>query len=182
MMKVNVYRLVDPRNGAVRYVGVTRRTIQYRCRGHIKEAEAGHKSHKCSWIRQLLGRGLRPLVELIEVVDRSESEEREKFWITFYKETVTNVQEGGHAYPSEETLARISASMQGFMTDEQKQKIAKSRTGKKHSPTARANISEGLRGRKLSDETKQKIRKALTTSDKSRFGHQLQIIGKALFR
>lgn len=85
--KAYIYELVDPRNGAVRYVGRctgSRRhpggavaALSSRRSGHEQEAKAGYKSGfgsglinepKQKWILDLLSHGLRPQIVLVKEV------------------------------------------------------------------------------------------------------------------
>lgn len=59
----HIYVLKDPRNQAIRYVGVTK-CIDKRVRQHVKTARKG-ESHKDRWIRQLLNEQLKPIAEVV---------------------------------------------------------------------------------------------------------------------
>lgn len=76
-----IYRLVDPRNNAPRYVGLTT-GLEARYKEHI----AGHRSTDAvyTWIEELKMQGLRPLmqvVELIEATTQEQARQRETAWI-----------------------------------------------------------------------------------------------------
>jgi hypothetical protein len=81
---IKIYRLLDPRNSEVRYIGVTKFTLEHRLNRHIGESLEGVKTHKCRWISKLLRSGLTPIAELIEIVAEDVWSERERFWITYY--------------------------------------------------------------------------------------------------
>jgi len=91
-----IYTLSDPRKPtAIMYVGYTRRSLKQRFSQHLAEARSGKSSYKCNWIRKLLAEGIEPVILMLEKVDRDNWQEREKFWIAFYKPTLTNLTLGG---------------------------------------------------------------------------------------
>lgn len=117
-----IYILIDPRTNEVRYVGVTVGSLATRLNVHLQEARNPAKaSHKINWIRSLLKKDLRPLIEELEVTpDRS----REIHWIAFYRSRgvrLTNMTDGGEGTPglgrgvkqSPEFVARRSTAMLG---------------------------------------------------------------------
>lgn len=94
---VHIYRLCDPRDGSVRYVGKTAQALKCRLRGHLYDAERTNSRRVCKWISDLVAQGLRPVMELIEVAGENWPE-REVFWIEHYASEgadLTNVAEGG---------------------------------------------------------------------------------------
>ena len=94
MRTYKIYKLIDPRDNAVRYVGVTTRTLQQRLSQHWNEGKNFIGTYKRHWIKQLYEIGLKPIIELIEICDENQWEEREKFWISFF-EDLTNHSIGG---------------------------------------------------------------------------------------
>ena len=144
-MKTNIYALVDPRNGEVKYVGKTVFPVRERLGRHIREARQGVVSHKCNWIRQLLNQGLKPLVLLLE--ETEDWQTREVFWIAHYQSIgkLTNLAEGG------------KGSSGYRLTAEQREKQVAAMRGKKRDVHFSQNQSERLKGRRLSEETKAKI-------------------------
>lgn len=126
-----IYVLVDPRFGTVRYVGIT--TKENRLKGHIREAKSKSLTHKSTWIRSLLELGLLPIFTIIE---RTDDKTRECYWINSYRQSgcdLTNGTTGGDGLinPSHDIIERIRSSVTGF----------------KHSPEARAKISESMKRR-----------------------------------
>jgi plasmid maintenance system antidote protein VapI len=93
-----IYKLVDPRDNAVRYIGKTEQKLSDRLSQHI--SEANHKRNwKSNWIKNILSDRLKPKIIEIEVVplggDWVEAEQR---WITYYKlagARLTNEGDGG---------------------------------------------------------------------------------------
>lgn len=76
MARFRYYALADPRNGAVRYVGRTTRTLKKRF-GSGK----GFNTRVRAWIDELAAAGMKPKMFLLE---RSNVPDRERFWISFY--------------------------------------------------------------------------------------------------
>lgn len=114
-MEVKVYRLVDPRTYQTRYVGITIHSLERRLQKHISESHTGKKSHKCSWIRVLLKLEKIPIIVLIETTQEEYWQERERYWISFYKgvgESLTNAASGGRGIlgfkMSQETIEKMS--------------------------------------------------------------------------
>jgi len=83
-----IYKLIDPRNNKVCYVGKTVLTLHHRLLVHIYEAKK-KSTLKGEWIKGLLLLDLKPTIELIEEVD--DWQKQEKYWIAFYKNANTNI-------------------------------------------------------------------------------------------
>lgn len=83
METTNIYVLIDPRNGKVRYVGKAN-DISQRYRAHLNRARK-HQIHKANWIKQLRDLGLKPIVEVIDVVPINEWVYWETYWIAQMK-------------------------------------------------------------------------------------------------
>lgn len=114
---VNVYSLVDPRTGNVRYVGQTQQKIAHRLSRHVAAANYGRQSLVSQWMREVLAEGLRPKIVLLEQVPLSDGDQAEKDWIADFKfdgyellnETLGG--HGSHGYKhSEEALAKVRAA------------------------------------------------------------------------
>ena len=94
-MKIYIYSLKDPITNQVRYVGKT---------GNLKNRFINHKnssnnSHVSRWIRTLLKQDLLPIIEVIEECDKTSWEEREIYWIAYYKNLypdLCNIRKGGN--------------------------------------------------------------------------------------
>lgn len=92
---VHIYVLKDPETGEVRYVGKTKRSLKVRLKGHLKDKS---KNYKCAWIYSLKTRNLLPTIESIERTSDESWQEREMYWIQYYKELrarLTNSNRGG---------------------------------------------------------------------------------------
>lgn len=175
--------MIDPTNNEVRYVGVTHKKEATRLREHLSKARRGEKTHRSTWLRTLLAKGLRPT---LAVIDRGLGPgwvEAEQMWIKHYREAgaqLVNATDGGEGtlgyVPSQETREKMRAHMKNrppapSPTPETRAKMAESqrqrfeweqangisRKGKKRSPEAAANISRALTGRKLSEEHRKKL-------------------------
>lgn len=163
-----IYGLVDPRTETVRYVGVTKRTVKHRLRGHLSHAASGKNFPVCRWIRKLKTAGLAPFPIAIEITtDR----EREVFWVSFYRQqgfTLLNCNAGGggnvDAQPetrekmrqaqlgkklSPEHIEKIRRANTGrVMLRESIEKARRARIGAKRTPEMCKRIGDGTRGKK----------------------------------
>lgn len=90
-----IYVLKCPFDGSVRYVGKGK-SLKARLRQHISEARLGQiKSHKCDWIRSVLKRGGRPVIEVDEVVPHGRCwKEAERRRISLYRDAGANLTNG----------------------------------------------------------------------------------------
>lgn len=84
-MLVSIYTLKDPRDGTIHYVGQTQNLPLARLAQHVHSlARAAHRpriTHKEAWITELAFLGLLPEIEIVDYVDKSLANEREKAWI-----------------------------------------------------------------------------------------------------
>jgi hypothetical protein len=60
-----VYALVDPRTSKARYIGLTKAVPRKRLIGHITYAKQGKTPPVCTWIRELLSDGQRPIMVVL---------------------------------------------------------------------------------------------------------------------
>lgn len=143
--KVKIYTLKHPDTLEVRYVGKTVRSLSRRLGNHIDNAKRSkHNKHLSNWILNILSNGKRPIIELIEEVDNSVWQERERYWITQYSNLI-NLTEGGDG-------------CKGFLHDEATRiKCGLANIGKKHTQEFKDAISNRLKGIRLSEEHKAKI-------------------------
>lgn len=118
-----IYGLVDPRDGQVRYIGMTTKTLEARLAGHLNESHYRPKLcyHKSHWIRQLVALGLSPGIQLLEeVLVDDDWRTAEIRWIAYGRSQgwpLTNMTDGGEGAPgrvlSEETKRRIAIAAKG---------------------------------------------------------------------
>ena len=109
-MKSYIYALKCPKTDKIRYIGQTVRKPSYRYKDHLAEAKRYNrkKTKKSNWIVGLLRNNQLPLMVILEELDFISIEtldEREKYWIKYYKDlyyNLLNLTEGGRAsYPRE---------------------------------------------------------------------------------
>ena len=141
---IHIYTLVDPRNGQVRYVGKTV-DPKNRLSVHLKD---GDRTYRGNWIKSLKREGYTPEMRTLEIVSSAGTEwqEREKFWIQFYRQQgfqLTNLTDGGEGClgreVSSETRRKISTALKG------NPKIIAALTGRKASEKTRQKMSESLK-------------------------------------
>lgn len=90
MKTVYIYILKDLNNN-IRYVGKTT-NIKRRLYSHIAEAKLNKsKRYVLNWIRQLLLNNQKPILEVIEECNENNWQEREIYWINYYKELIPNL-------------------------------------------------------------------------------------------
>lgn len=79
-----IYALVDPRDGAIRYVGQTTQGLARRRGMHLSHARRGQDadSKRGRWLTELMSLGLQPGIVLIEECDPADLDRREDYWIT----------------------------------------------------------------------------------------------------
>lgn len=97
MKDIIIYTLIDPRDDQVRYVGKTN-NLKQRLSSHINRSKSGFNSPIHCWIRKLLDLNLKPTILVQEICNQDNWEEREKYWIQYYREkykNITNVSDGG---------------------------------------------------------------------------------------
>jgi hypothetical protein len=156
-----IYCLKDPEDMSIRYIGKTQTSFSSRMKIHIHQSKINNKpTHKEYWIRNLINKNKKPIIEIIEVVDKDNWREREIFWILFYKNIgckLTNLTNGGDGHNgivfSDDWKRIHSERMKGNKygvgfkwTNEQRIKMMASRKSRK-----------GIAGKPHSEETKLKI-------------------------
>ena len=83
METTNIYVLIDPRTNQVRYVGKAN-NISERYKAHLNRARK-HQIHKKNWIASLKREGLKPIIEIIDVVPINDWILWETYWISQFK-------------------------------------------------------------------------------------------------
>jgi len=97
MKDIIIYTLIDPKDNQVRYIGKTN-NLKQRLYSHINKSKSGFNSPIHCWIRKLLDLNLKPSISIQEICNQDNWEEREKYWIQYYREkyeNITNVSDGG---------------------------------------------------------------------------------------
>lgn len=95
-----IYKLIDPRDGTVRYIGFTKGKLQKRLRSHIRESKQ-RKTHKHHWINSMLDMGFIPEIKIVKFLPLCTKEPWqywEMYYIKKYKDrgcNLVNATEGG---------------------------------------------------------------------------------------
>lgn len=85
-----IYVLKCP-EGNIRYVGKTN-NIKRRLSSHINEAKTGKgRRYVLNWIHSLLLLNKKPTIEVIEECVIENWQERERYWVNFYREIIPNL-------------------------------------------------------------------------------------------
>lgn len=109
-----IYVLRDPRDGAVRYVGKTSKSLAARYWQHTgRAANRAIDTYCARWIRGLIAAGLAPIMEQVDAAGADWSA-REAFWITHYREAgarLTNLTRGGEGAPGLKMTAEQRAAI-----------------------------------------------------------------------
>ena len=168
-----IYLLKDPTTYEIRYVGKSVNPTARYSKHLFESKKKGKKNYLYCWIRSLIIKDLKPLMEIIEYCDNWQ--EREKFWINYYSnEKLTNLSEGGvgsTGYKHTEEWKRAASErmknnkiMTGRkLSEETKKKIGKSNTGKIFTNERKMKISKALKGnqngvgRIVTEETRKNI-------------------------
>ena len=130
-----IYALHDPRNNLIRYVGKSDTPYERLKYRHLRKQELDADTHKSRWIKQLLKINLKPTLSIIEKVPKDNWSEREIYWIKYYRDKgvkLTNEDNGGKGRDK------------GF----------------KHKKSSIQKIIKALKGREVSEETKERIRRS----------------------
>jgi group I intron endonuclease len=148
-----IYSLQSSEDNKIRYIGQTINSLNRRLSAHIYDVKRSIKknkqlSYKENWINKFLKSNTVHLLTIstIEECDISVLDDREKYWINFYKSSkLTNIAEGGK---------------RRWITEEMKKKISLANSGK----------NNGMYGKKNphSVESIEKLKKSLRNSEKFR--------------
>lgn len=124
MREVYIYTLSCPITNDIRYIGQSFEP-KVRYRRHIFDSRK-RKDHKSNWIKSLLEKSLKPILNIIHICNESNVDYYEKYYIEEYKKLydLTNSKEGGKVYK---------------MTKEIKDKIRETLKGRK--PPIKAGIA-----------------------------------------
>lgn len=94
METYKIYSLNDPITDEVRYIGKTVSPLHKRLSSHYREKRYSYKNN---WISSLKKQGLKPIIKLVEICNSTNWEERERYWIKYYRTItkLTNELDGG---------------------------------------------------------------------------------------
>lgn len=156
MKEIFVYTLTDPRDGLVKYVGITMRPTR-RLSDHLNDKRNTLKS---TWVKSLKKLGLKPLFDVIDVTDEENFCHVEQYWISQMKTwgfTLKNMTDGGDGSYG---VKPWNKGLKGFFkhSEESKEKMSKFR---KENTLGENN---GFFGKQHSDDNKEKARKRMVGS------------------
>jgi hypothetical protein len=143
----SVYSLNEPNFGHIRYVGITSRSLKERWWEHCKEKS---NTHRCKWISSLRRKDMKPDIFLIKSgLTEKEAIDLEVYLIKYYRELGLKLTNG-------------TGGGDGMFnaTKEVREKIGNAHRGKKISEEQKECLRKINIGRKHTDEAKQKISKA----------------------
>ncbi len=97
-IKYTIYKLIDPTDNKIRYIGLTFNSLKERLKSHRNEKG---KSHKCYWIKKLKLNGMEPIIESIEenISSYEVACEREIYFMDYFRSIgcdLTNSATGGN--------------------------------------------------------------------------------------
>ena len=151
-----LYKLIDPITKEIKYIVYTKRP-KTRLWEHIRDAKVGIKTYKCDWIRSLILKNQKPIIEIISNYESQDKAANEEIRLikglreSGYK--LTNLTEGGDGqrgtklkknHPliywnkgkkmSDYSKKKLSDSKKGInFTEEHKEKLSRAKKGKKRS-------------------------------------------------
>ena len=143
MKKAYIYTLSDPITGEVKYIGKTINEPRIRLYGHLSESKKSN-THKSNWVKSLLSKELKPVIEILDEVNHDDWEFWEDYWIEAFKSwgiELTNCIDGGKGVSSE-----FMEKNNPMFNPETVEKMRNSMRGNQHA-----------KGFKHSDETRKKV-------------------------
>ena len=100
---ITIYTLKDPITKEVRYIGKTKRKLVDRMYSHTSNYKLSReRSYKNSWIISLKKQNLKPIIEVLDIVEDNNWEFWEQFYIGLFKSwgfKLTNMTKGGEGSP-----------------------------------------------------------------------------------
>jgi group I intron endonuclease len=148
-----IYTLKDPITNEIKYVGKSDNP-ESRLVEHIRKSKYS-KTYKNNWIISLLKKDLKPILEILDIVDIDNWSFWEKYWISQFRTwgfKLTNISDGGdggnfgpecnkkislklkNRVFSEDTIKKMKLSAKlRKITDEGRKKLSLSRMGSKNS-------------------------------------------------
>lgn len=166
-MDINIYYLTCPLTNEIRYIGQTKFKLQKRLRSHIQEARRYIKyginpTRKNYWIASLIRDNKENdiKIHLIENCDISEVDQKEIYWIGYYKsksDKITNTAIGGRtSHLSDESKKKIGLANKGEKNGMFGKRFTRSPEDKERTRLAMINSEKFQKSRK-SDEYRHKI-------------------------
>lgn len=148
MKKIIVYTLSDPRDGLVKYVGITSRPKK-RLNEHLNENDNNLKG---AWIKRLKSLSLEPIYDEIEETDINNFSWVEQYWISQFRTwgfPLKNMTDGGEGSYG---VVPWNKGLKGVFKHSNESKNKMSEYRKKHT----IGENNGFYGKKHTDETKMK--------------------------
>lgn len=139
----HIYALIDPRTYKIRYIGKANKPNNRHNEHSSRFHENNHRTH---WLVQLQNLGFRALLYVIEECNEFSWQERERYWIKYYRELgcdLVNATDGG------EGLTNAS--------QETKDKIRKAKIGTTKSEETKLKMSRSQKGRVITEDHKNKL-------------------------
>jgi len=139
-----IYTLSDPITNEIRYVGKSD-NLKLRLGEHIRKCKYA-KTHKNNWIKSLLSKNLKPVIEVLDEVNNNDW----GFWETYWIETMkmwgfnlTNIANGGRGGNQGPIInKKISDALKNrTFTNESKEKMKTSAKQRKISLEGRISLS-----------------------------------------
>jgi len=159
-----IYALCDPETLGCRYIGKSDDPYKRYCE-HLVDNCNTYKTH---WVQSLLKKGLLPIRQILEECDKSIWQERERDWISYYKNTIhadlTNATGGGYAtdgWKKEGSEIKRRRALKGRKcTEETRRRMSEVRKGKKLSEEHIKNMSKAKKGLHLSEGARKNMSRA----------------------
>ena len=143
---IKIYFLQDPRNIKKGYIGKTEKTLEQRFKWHMNTIKYDRSYARVNWLRKLDSLGLKPEITLIEEINENiKWQDRERFWINYYKKNgyeLLNLTEGGDGGPDRKGWIP-SDSTRAIWSQQRKGRTPPNK-GKKTSEEVKEKISKGV--------------------------------------
>lgn len=122
-----------------------------RLKAHVTRSRH-NKYHSARWVQSVIKRGFRPIIELIEECIEENWVDREKYWISHYREQydLTNILDGGEGGS---TFGRLGKPW----SDEQRKNNRNARMGVSVNHTKEGDENRKIGRRKYNDKNKKPI-------------------------
>lgn len=142
---IKIYVLKEPDTLRIRYVGITTKTLKQRLRKHLDNAlYTKHNLHLCNWILKYYKNNQLPVIEEIEECVINVWQEREKYWISQFKDLLNSTEGGEGSFGFKHSFSS-------------KEKIRQLKLGLKQSNETKLKRSKSLKNRIITQEHKEKI-------------------------
>ena len=174
---VNIYSIEYP-EGNIRYIGKTKLLVEDRLLQHMKAAKCGVKSYSKDWLRSLLKQGNTPVIKTLDIVDESDWQFWEIYYISLYKSwgfSLTNHTVGGEGIDID-SIRRGHATRKarlmsgeivvwnkgrtGIYSEEHRRHLSELASKRIQSEESNKKRSDKQKGLKRSEITKQKMSKS----------------------